>query len=64
MGWGRREGTGVREVVGEWGRNDPNIVCTYELKKKKRKSMTQGKKKKVARNLPSPHPRRGLLTGL
>jgi hypothetical protein len=21
---------GVREVVGEAGRNDPNIVCTYE----------------------------------
>jgi hypothetical protein len=25
----------VREGVGEGGRNDPNIVCTYELKKKK-----------------------------
>jgi hypothetical protein len=23
----------VREMVGEGGRNDPNIVCTYELKK-------------------------------
>jgi hypothetical protein len=26
-------GRGVREQVGEGGRNDPNIVCTYELKK-------------------------------
>jgi hypothetical protein len=25
-------GPGVRERVGEGGRNDPNIVCTYELK--------------------------------
>jgi hypothetical protein len=23
-------GTGVREGVGEGGRNDPNIVCAYE----------------------------------
>jgi hypothetical protein len=28
-------GWGVREGVGGEGRNDPNIVCTYELKKKK-----------------------------
>jgi hypothetical protein len=30
------EGAGwvVREGVGRGGRNDPNIVCTYELKKK------------------------------
>jgi hypothetical protein len=28
----------VREGVGEGGRNDPNIVCTYELKKKKTRS--------------------------
>jgi hypothetical protein len=27
---------GVREEVGEGGRNDPNIVCTYELKKKRK----------------------------
>jgi hypothetical protein len=27
-GWGIREGVGV----GEGGRNDPNIVCKYELK--------------------------------
>jgi hypothetical protein len=26
---------GVTEGVGEGGRNDPNNVCTYELKKKK-----------------------------
>jgi hypothetical protein len=26
--------------VGEGGRNDPNIVCTYELKKKKIYSTT------------------------
>jgi hypothetical protein len=25
-----RRGRGVREGVGEGGRNDPNIVCTYE----------------------------------
>jgi hypothetical protein len=25
---------GVREGVEEEGRNDPNIVCTYEFKKK------------------------------
>jgi hypothetical protein len=30
---GGREG--VREGVGEVGRNDPNNVCTYELKKNK-----------------------------
>jgi hypothetical protein len=24
---------GVREGMGEGGRNDPNIVCTYEYKK-------------------------------
>jgi hypothetical protein len=24
------EGVGDREGVGEGGRNDPNIVCTYE----------------------------------
>jgi hypothetical protein len=30
-GWGERERVGgVKEGVGEWGRNDPNIVCTYE----------------------------------
>jgi hypothetical protein len=28
---GEREGAGgIRERVGEGGRNDPNIVCTYE----------------------------------
>jgi hypothetical protein len=27
---GRRMGGSVRERVGEGGRNDPNIVCTYE----------------------------------
>jgi hypothetical protein len=40
---GRERGrVGVREVVGEVGRNDPNIVCTYELKKiiKKMKKIT------------------------
>jgi hypothetical protein len=26
-------GWGVREGVGKRGRNDPNIVCKYELKK-------------------------------
>jgi hypothetical protein len=25
----------VREGVGAGGRNDPSLVCTYELKKKK-----------------------------
>jgi hypothetical protein len=31
---GEREGMGeVREEVGEWGRNDPNIVSTYEYNK-------------------------------
>jgi hypothetical protein len=31
---GRERGQGgVREEVGEAGRNDPSIVCTYELKK-------------------------------
>jgi hypothetical protein len=41
-------GRGVRERVGEGGRNDPNIVCTYELKKKKKKeAMGMG-----PRNLP------------
>jgi hypothetical protein len=29
-------GGGVREGVGEEGRNDPNIVCIYELKKKQK----------------------------
>jgi hypothetical protein len=27
---GVREEVGVREEEGEGGRNDPNIVCTYE----------------------------------
>jgi hypothetical protein len=27
---GEREGMEEREGVGEGGRNDPNIVCTYE----------------------------------
>jgi hypothetical protein len=27
---GKGEGGGVREGVGERGRNDPNIVCKYE----------------------------------
>jgi hypothetical protein len=27
---GYQGGGGVREKVGEGGRNDPNIVCTYE----------------------------------
>jgi hypothetical protein len=31
----------VGEGVGERGRNDPNIVCTYELKKKKRLTATE-----------------------
>jgi hypothetical protein len=26
----------IRKWVGEGGRNDPNIVCTYELKKKEK----------------------------
>jgi hypothetical protein len=26
-----------REGVGDGGRNDPNIVCTYELKKNRKK---------------------------
>jgi hypothetical protein len=26
---------GVREGQGEGGRNDPNIICTYEYNKKK-----------------------------
>jgi hypothetical protein len=30
---GKWRGKGVREEVGEGGRNDPNIVCTYELNK-------------------------------
>jgi hypothetical protein len=29
-GGGEKEGKGLREGVGEGGRNDPNIVCTYE----------------------------------
>jgi hypothetical protein len=24
----------LREVAGEGGRNDPNVVCKYELKRK------------------------------
>jgi hypothetical protein len=40
MGWGgERQGGGLRKGVGEGGRNDPNIVCTYELKKKKNKGL-------------------------
>jgi hypothetical protein len=37
MGRGKREEAEwvVREGVGAGGRNDPSIVCTYELKKKK-----------------------------
>jgi hypothetical protein len=27
---GERKGAGVKDGVGEGGRNDPNIVCTYE----------------------------------
>jgi hypothetical protein len=27
----------IRKGMGEGGRNDPNIVCTYELKKKNKK---------------------------
>jgi hypothetical protein len=27
---GRGRGRGVMEGVGEEGRNDPNVVCTYE----------------------------------
>jgi hypothetical protein len=29
---------GLREGVGEGGRNDSNIICTYELKKKRQHS--------------------------
>jgi hypothetical protein len=35
MGGG--QGWRVREEVGERGRNDPNIVCTYEFKKNLKK---------------------------
>jgi hypothetical protein len=29
----------VREGVGAGGRNEPSLVCTYELKKKKKKNI-------------------------
>jgi hypothetical protein len=35
-----------RKGVGEGGRNDPNIVCTYELKKKTCDGTTTTEKKK------------------
>jgi hypothetical protein len=38
--------------LGEGGRNDPNIVCTYELKKKKDQVKTL-KNKRLA--IPNPH---------
>jgi hypothetical protein len=31
----------VREGVGAGGRNDPSLVCTYELKKKKKEAGLQ-----------------------
>jgi hypothetical protein len=40
----------VREGVGAGGRNDPSLVCTYELKKKK-------KKKRVESDSPAHLPR-------
>jgi hypothetical protein len=33
------EGGGVVRGRGEGGRNDPNIVCTYELKKKEKRKI-------------------------
>jgi hypothetical protein len=40
-GGGEREGAEwvVREGVGAGRRNDPNLVCTYEYKIKKKKKM-------------------------
>jgi hypothetical protein len=34
LGGGEGRDEGVKEGVGEGGRNDPNIVCTHEFKKK------------------------------
>jgi hypothetical protein len=36
---GEGEGRRVREGVGEGERNDSNIVCTYELKKRKKRKI-------------------------
>jgi hypothetical protein len=38
-----------KEKVEERGRNDPNIVCTYELKKVKK--LKKKKRRKGAKNL-------------
>jgi hypothetical protein len=34
-------GRGVKEEVGEGGRNDPNFVCTYELKNNNKNNKTK-----------------------
>jgi hypothetical protein len=39
-GWGGKGGEGEEgRGRGEVGRNDPNIVCTYEYNKKRKKKM-------------------------